>query len=139
MWVRAGDPTAAVMALLAEDQPRPPGGGQEEDAPSAEFVFEGDDSPISPPWGWIHAWNGRRVRRWGLDLVPERPRAGCDWDEHELSIDLAWRWKWLGMVFWDRDYAEALLETKVLERCRRPGWLALYFVSGRLEGVAALE
>lgn len=34
-------------------------------------------------------------------------------------------WRWLGMAFWDRDRAEELLKTKVLEGCTT-GWLDEY-------------
>ncbi|KAK4236385.1 hypothetical protein C8A03DRAFT_35725 [Achaetomium macrosporum] len=84
----------------------------------------------------VHAWNGQRVRRWGKDMVPQRP-PDADWDKHNRVTDLLQRW-WLGLVFWDRDRGEALLGAKVLEGCR-PGWLALYLVSGEVKSVTALE
>ncbi|KAK3291651.1 uncharacterized protein B0H64DRAFT_446295 [Chaetomium fimeti] len=92
--------------------------------PVVRIGFDGD-SPTDPPWAWIDAWNGERVVRWGHDLVPERASDG-NWGEHRYVRELAYSWRWLGMVFWDRDRAEALLTAKVLEGCGT-GWLAEYW------------
>ncbi|KAL2167141.1 hypothetical protein VTG60DRAFT_1660 [Thermothelomyces hinnuleus] len=137
LWRRPGNPPAAVLELLGEPSSGQRGDNDDDDAhplaaaatttASGSLRFDGE-SLTDPPWAWVHAWSGRRVRRWGLDLVPERPPDG-DWDEYDRVRDLMASWRWLGMVFWDKDRAEALLKTKVLEGCRT-GWLANYLDSG---------
>lgn len=96
----------------------PPHG--EDGVVETEF-FAGDLSPTDVPWGWVHAWNGRRVKRWGEELVP-----ACRWgfylEEHRRVAGLVERWRFLGMVFWDRERVEELVKAEELEGCER-GWL----------------
>ncbi|KAL2153268.1 hypothetical protein VTH82DRAFT_4423 [Thermothelomyces myriococcoides] len=142
LWNRPGDPPAALLELLEEEPHSERGANNNGNgnhhhhddanlslaaAPAAgSLPFDGE-SLTDPPWAWVHAWRGRSVRRWGTDLVPERPPDG-DWDRYNRVEGLVESWRWLGMVFWDRDRVEALLKTKVLEGCR-PGWLADYLDS----------
>ncbi|KAK3904109.1 hypothetical protein C8A05DRAFT_32118 [Staphylotrichum tortipilum] len=83
--------------------------------------FEGDRESVGPPWAWVYTWNGGMVKRWGEELVP-RCRAGCYLEEHHRVAVLGERWRFLGMVFWDRDRVEELLKAEELEGCRG-GWL----------------
>ncbi|KAK4039561.1 hypothetical protein C8A01DRAFT_36435 [Parachaetomium inaequale] len=85
------------------------------------------DSPTDPPWAWVHAWDGRKVKRWEDALVPEPP-AGGDRHEYRRVNDLMQSWRWLGVMFWDRERAEELLKAKVLEGCTT-GWLGSYLIS----------
>ncbi|KAK4207292.1 hypothetical protein QBC37DRAFT_433695 [Rhypophila decipiens] len=82
-----------------------------------------------PPWAWLHAMGGKRINRWGSSLVP-KVGAGFDIDrqEHREWVDVVGLWRWIGMVFWDRDRAEEILslfeETGDLVGCGKMGWLA---------------
>ncbi|KAL2255409.1 hypothetical protein VTK26DRAFT_3429 [Humicola hyalothermophila] len=119
--VRETGPPGARLA--AEDVELPA-----EDA--ATRVAFRDDSPTEAPWAWVHAWDGHKVNRWGVALVcgsgllPAPPPDG-DWDERLRMDGLTESWRWLGMVFWDKDRAEELLAAKVLEGCST-GWLWRY-------------
>jgi hypothetical protein len=95
-----------------------------DDGPAQAPGFK-DDSPTGPPWAWVDAFNGRTTDRWGVDLVPERPPHNDLWEEHMEMEELLKSWRWLGLMFWDRDRAEELLKNKILEPCTS-GWLALY-------------
>ncbi|KAL2132333.1 hypothetical protein VTI74DRAFT_3937 [Chaetomium olivicolor] len=110
-------PPAAVLALLKLPV--------EDAAGQVEFNRE---SPTDPPWAWVHAWNGKQVNRWGLDLVPAFPYGGS-YAEHRRASDLMKSWRSLGLVFWDKDHAEELLRAKALEGCRA-GWLWSHLTSG---------
>jgi hypothetical protein len=103
-------PPAAVLALLT-----PPA---EDAAAQVEFNYE---SPTAPPWAWVHAWNGKPVNRWGLNLIPEFAHRG-DYAEHHRASAWVKSWRSLGLVFWDKDHAKELLRAKALEGCRA-GWL----------------
>ncbi|KAJ4291352.1 hypothetical protein N0V88_006360 [Collariella sp. IMI 366227] len=110
-WLRQDypGPPEAVLALLK--------------TPAAHVVFSGD-SPVDPPWAWVHTWNGRNVKRWGDDLLPVYHSDGYE-DMHNRMIALMRLWRWLGLVFWDKDRAEELLKYKALEECTT-GWLESY-------------
>ncbi|KAL2198356.1 hypothetical protein P885DRAFT_32017 [Corynascus similis CBS 632.67] len=124
LWLGPNEPPAALLGLLKDSDPSPAGEGEDDAAALRGPIDAGDGSPTDPPWAWLQAWNGRVVRRWGNDLVPERT-PDFDWDEHDRVKELVQSWRWLGMVFWDKNRAEALLKTKALEGCRT-GWLASY-------------
>jgi hypothetical protein len=115
LWWERG-PSAAGLAVLDQLE-------QSAEAAAAEINFNGD-SPMGPPWAWVHAWNGKRVIRWGNDLVPYAPSDG-DWVEHSRIKDLMQSWRWLGLMFWDKDRAEELLKAELLQGCST-SWLGTY-------------
>ena len=119
-WVQGRGSTAAAPLLALLDQ-------APEDA-AARVDFNGD-SPISPPWAWVHAWDGRLVNRWGWDLVPNYSHAGGDREEQVRMDNLMRSSRLLGLVFWDKDRVDEVLRDKALEGCRR-GWLWLFLTSG---------
>ncbi|KAM7214168.1 hypothetical protein V8F06_010483 [Rhypophila decipiens] len=81
----------------------------------------------APPWAWLHAMRGKRINRWGSSLVP-KVGAGFHIDrrEHREWVDVVGSWRWIGMVFWDRDRAEEILALPKggLVGCGKMGWLA---------------
>ncbi|KAK4147119.1 uncharacterized protein C8A04DRAFT_24915 [Dichotomopilus funicola] len=126
LWWDNYRPSAAMLAMVEPSA---------EEAAAPPLAFDGD-SILNVPWAWIHAWNGQRVRRWGSDLVPVRPPGpNADWNEHGRVTDLMWHWRWFGCVFWDKDRAEALMESEAFEGCGR-GWFASYLASGDASGSA---
>ncbi|KAK4247707.1 hypothetical protein C7999DRAFT_14292 [Corynascus novoguineensis] len=129
LWLGPDEPPTALLDLLKEPDPSPTREGDDDAAASRRPIHVGDGSPTDPPWAWLHAWNGQVARRWGNDLVPQRT-PDVDWDEHDRVKDLVQSWRWMGMVFWDKNHAEALLKTKVLEGCQT-GWLAWYHNFGQ--------
>lgn len=90
---------------------------------------EGDDhlrlstsGPDPPPWAWYIATGGRNFQYWGISLKPKSS------DEHAQELIELWRWS--GMVFWDKDRADLILQTRKLKECSFHGWLYVS-VTGR--------
>lgn len=117
----ATPPPPETLALLQQ----PP----EDAAVRLEFHRE---SPTRPPWAWVSAWDGRKVNRWGDNLIPGRPPGGRSTHRHHFMYHMTRNWRTLGVVFWDRERAEVLQD----ERCPdvvRPSWLWTYLNSGPVD------
>ena len=117
LWWERGLRAAGLAVLDKLDQSA--------EAAGAEINFNGD-SPMGPPWAWVHAWNGKRVVRWGNDLVPAAP-SDSDWVEHSRVKDLMQSWRWLGLMFWDKNRADEVLKAELLQGCST-GWLGTYYL-----------
>ncbi|KAK4115513.1 hypothetical protein N656DRAFT_842373 [Canariomyces notabilis] len=92
-----------------------------------KITFKGE-TPLEPPWAWLHAWDGLRVNRWGAAMIPKGLPDGVSFDELEEIIRSLKLWRWLGLMFWDKDRAEKLLESVPLGRCEH-GWLAAHMMA----------
>ncbi|KAK8879720.1 hypothetical protein PGQ11_001014 [Apiospora arundinis] len=97
-------------------------------------------SPMRPPWAWTKALD-RRVDRWGdnlFDCLSADALTDDEWKIKDSAETFAADWRWCGLVFWDKDRAEALTKGLLEERYIRYFIRALDKQTGWLEKIYQL-
>ncbi|KAK4143978.1 uncharacterized protein C8A04DRAFT_11865 [Dichotomopilus funicola] len=104
--------------------PHPETKGWEEDLKSIDFA--GDEDPDADaggtPWAWPDALNGHYVNWYGEALHMLPSLAGEDEETKLERRERAYRWRWAGFCFWDRERVEALKKLDEFKEFKR-GWV----------------